>query len=446
LEYAIAESKGPSIMTISAPTAPIRKSTSTRDDGNKAGDPDFFQVVDEQFRVAADHMKLDPEVQLLLRFPYRELVVQVPVRMDDGSLEMFHGYRVHHNGVRGPYKGGLRFHHKVDLNEVRSLAALMTWKTALVDVPFGGAKGGVTCDPTSMSRRELQALTRGFTQKIDMALGVYRDIPAPDVGTNAQVMAWIMDEYGKKHGYTPAIVTGKPVNLGGSLGREEATGRGVMLVTREACRTYGIDLAQARVAIQGFGNVGSWTAKLLFSLGARIVAVSDVHGGIHDPNGLDIDQLVTHVRSTGSVQDFGGAKPITNDELLALDAEILIPAALGGAITHKNVDDVQAKLIVEAANSPITPRADDALRGKGIVVVPDILANGGGVTVSYFEWVQNLQQFHWSFQRINEELERKMVAAWNTVYECSVARRCPLRIAGYVTALQKVAATTKQRF
>ncbi len=434
-------------MTISATSAPPADPTpAVRDNGNKGKHLDFFRVVDEQFQIAADHMKLDPEIRLLLRFPYRELIVQIPVRMDDGRLEMFHGYRVHHNAVRGPYKGGIRFHHAVDLNEVRSLAALMTWKTAIVDVPFGGAKGGVTCDPTSMSRRELQSLTRGFTQKIDMSIGVYRDIPAPDVGTNAQVMAWIMDEYGKKHGYTPAIVTGQPVNLGGSLGREEATGRGVMIITREACRSYGIDLAKSRVAIQGFGNVGSWTAKLLAPLGAKIVAVSDVHGGIHDPNGLNVDRLVEHVRSTGSVLDFAGSTRISNDELLALDVEVLIPAALGGAITRNNVDNVKAKLVVEAANSPITPRADEALRARGVIVVPDILANGGGVTVSYFEWVQNLQQFHWSHQRVNEELERKMVAAWGSVHACSVSEGTPLRIASYVTALHKVSEATKQRF
>jgi len=414
--------------------------------GNHGNKVDFFSVVDAQFQVAADHMRLDPDVQLMLRSPYRELVVQIPVRMDDGSLEMFHGYRVHHNAVRGPYKGGIRFHQRVDLNEVRSLAALMTWKTAIVDIPFGGAKGGVTCDPYTMSRRELQALTRGFTQKIDMALGVYRDIPAPDAGTNAQVMAWIMDEYGKKHGYTPAIVTGKPISLGGSLGREEATGRGVMIATREACRSYGLNLTGATVAVQGFGNVGSWTARLLHELGAKIVAVSDVNGAIHAPAGLDIPKLVEHVRLSRSVVDFENATPLTNEELLALDVDILIPAALGGAITHNNVADVKAKLIVEAANSPITPDADDILHSRNVTVVPDILANGGGVTVSYFEWVQNLQQFHWSHQQVNEQLERKMVAAWNAVHQRSEDERTSLRIAGYVEALDRVALATKQRF
>jgi glutamate dehydrogenase (NAD(P)+) len=431
--------------TVSAPPRPTVK-PSIKKPGAAAPHFDFNRITDEQFQTAADYMKLESEIQLLLRSPYRELVVQVPVRMDDGRLEMFHGYRVQHNGVRGPYKGGIRYHQHVDLSEVRSLAALMTWKTALVDLPFGGAKGGVTCDPTKMSRKELQALTRGFTQKIDMALGVYRDICAPDAGTNPQTMAWIMDEYGKKHGYTPAIVTGKPVNLGGSLGREEATGRGVTIITREACKAYGLDLQRATVAVQGFGNVGSWTAVLLHELGAKVVAVSDVAGGIFDPKGLDIPKVVEHCKAAGGVTGFKDAKAIDNQELLALDVDVLIPAALGGAITHENVADVRAKLIVEAANSPITPPADDHLRARGANVVPDILANAGGVTVSYFEWVQNLQQFHWSHEKVNQELEQRMLHAWRAVHQRSVESRIPLRLAAFVDALEKVAQATRQRF
>lgn len=407
---------------------------------------DFNRITDEQFHMAAEHMKLDHETQLLLRTPYRELVVQIPVRMDDGHLEIFHGYRVQHNAVRGPYKGGIRYHHEVDLSEVRSLAALMTWKTALVDLPFGGAKGGVTCDPTVMSRKELQSLTRGFTQKLDMALGVYRDIPAPDVGTNAQTMAWIMDEYGKKHGYTPAIVTGKPLSMGGSLGREEATGRGVMIITREACKAFGINLRGATVAIQGFGNVGSWTARLLAECGAKIVAITDVRGGIHCDRGLDIPKVVEHCRETGSVVDMHGTRPIQNEELLTLQVDVLIPAALGGAIARENVNQVKAKVVIEAANSPVTPRADEALRSRNIPVIPDILANAGGVTVSYFEWVQNLQQFRWSHEKVNQELEERMVTAWRNVYTRSQNEKTPLRIAAYVEALHKVAEATKFRF
>lgn len=405
----------------------------------------FNRITDEQFQAAADHMKLEKDIQMLLRTPYRELIVQIPVRMDDGHLELFHGYRVQHNAVRGPYKGGLRFHPEVDLNEVRGLAALMTWKTALVDIPFGGAKGGVTCDPTKMSRRELQALTRGLTQKIDMCLGVYRDIAAPDVNTNAQVMAWIMDEYGKKHGYTPAIVTGKPVNLGGSLGREAATGRGTMIITREACKACKIDLTKATISVQGFGNVGSWTARLLFEQGAKIVAVSDVHGGIHDDRGLDIPKVCDHLRATGSVRGFPGAKEVSNAELLTQKVDVLIPAALGGAISHQNADAIDARLIIEAANSPVTPQADEKLRQRGIVVVPDILVNAGGVTVSYFEWVQNLQQIRWDEPHVNCELEKRMLAAWQHVHRISIEQKLPLRVAAYVVALERVAEATRQR-
>ncbi|MCG8408544.1 MAG: hypothetical protein MI923_25360 [Phycisphaerales bacterium] len=407
---------------------------------------DFNSITDKQFLVAAQHMNLDPDIQMLLRTPYRELVVQIPVRMQDGHLELFHGYRVQHNAVRGPYKGGLRFHHEVDLNEVRSLAALMTWKTALVDVPFGGAKGGVTCDPRRMSRLELQSLTRGFTSKIDMALGVYRDIPAPDVNTNAQVMAWILDEYGKKNGYTPAIVTGKPVNLGGSLGREQATGRGTMIITREACKSLGIDLKKAKVAIQGFGNVGSWTAILLAELGAKIVAVSDVQGGIFKEDGLDVQATLQHLKETGSVVDMPGTRELQSGEILTLDVDILVPAALGGVITRNNADDVQAKLIVEAANSPVTTRADEMLRSRGVTVVPDILVNAGGVTVSYFEWVQNLQQVRWELDHVNQELEKYMMKAWSLVHATHTEQGVPLRIAAYVAALDRLAEATQQRY
>jgi glutamate dehydrogenase (NAD(P)+) len=406
----------------------------------------FNRITDEQFQAAANEMKLESEIRMLLLSPYRELIVQIPVRMDDGHMELFHGYRVQHNAVRGPYKGGLRYHQEVDLNEVRSLAALMTWKTALVDVPFGGAKGGITCDPTHMSRRELQALTRGFTQKLDLIIGVYRDIPAPDVNTNAQVMAWIMDEYGKKHGYTPAIVTGKPLSLGGSKGREEATGRGTMIIAKAACQAFGINMKGATTAIQGFGNVGSFAAQFLAEEGAKIVAVSDVNGAIYCEKGLDIPALLKFVKEHRTVVDFPGSKAITNDELLTLKVDMLVPAALGGVIHRDNADAVQAKLIIEAANSPVTPRADEMLCKRGVTIVPDILTNAGGVTVSYFEWVQNLQQFHWSLERVRSELETRMTAAWQSVYELHQSRKLPLRVAAYVRAVEKVAEATRQRF
>ncbi len=406
----------------------------------------FNRITDEQFQAAADEMKLESEIRMLLLSPYRELIVQIPVRLDDGHMELFHGYRVQHNAVRGPYKGGLRFHHEVDLNEVRSLAALMTWKTALVDVPFGGAKGGITCDPTRMSRRELQALTRGFTQKIDLIIGPYRDIPAPDVNTNAQVMAWIMDEYGKKHGYSPAIVTGKPLSLGGSKGREEATGRGTMIIAKAACQAFGINMKGATTAIQGFGNVGSFAAQFLAEQGAKIVAVSDVNGAIYCEKGLDVPALLKFVKENRTVVDFPGSKAISNAELLALKVDMLVPAALGGVIHRDNADAVQARLIIEAANSPVTPRADEMLCKRGVTIVPDILTNAGGVTVSYFEWVQNLQQFHWSLERVRSELESRMAAAWQSVYELHQSRKLPLRVAAYVRAVEKVAEATRQRF
>jgi glutamate dehydrogenase (NAD(P)+) len=428
------------------PTKPKTKTPVPHEAKSPHKHPDFNQITDQQFLVAADHMKLENEIKMLLRTPYRELIVQIPVRMDDGRLEMFHGYRVQHNAVRGPYKGGLRFHPEVDLNEVRSLAALMTWKTALVDIPFGGAKGGVTCDPTQMSRKELQGLTRGLTQKIDMVMGVHRDIVAPDVNTNAQVMAWIMDEYGKKHGYTPAIVTGKPVNLGGSLGREEATGRGTTIITREACKALRIDLKKSTVAVQGFGNVGSWACRFLNELGAKVVAVSDVHGGVMNKAGLDIPKLVAHCKKAGSVKDFPGTQPISNDELLTLEVDLLVPAALGGVIDRHNARNVQAKVIIEAGNSPVTTAADDVLQERGITVVPDILVNAGGVTVSYFEWVQNLQQVRWDLDHVNTELEKKMTAAWQNVWSIHQEQKLPLRIAAYVAALTRVAEATRQRY
>ena len=433
--------------SVMMPAAKMPKTASAPHETKPAANHmDFNRITDEQFFEAADAIRLEPDIQMLLRTPYRELIVQIPVRMDDGHLELFHGYRVQHNGVRGPYKGGLRFHPDVDLNEVRSLAALMTWKTALVDIPFGGAKGGVTCDPSSMSRHELQSLTRGLTSKIDMALGVYRDIPAPDVNTNAQVMAWIMDEYGKKHGYTPAIVTGKPINLGGSEGREQATGRGTMIIAREACKAIGLPFQGATVAIQGFGNVGSWAAKLFAEEGAKIVAVSDVRGGIHNPRGLDVTALVAHVKQTGSVVGFAGASPVSNEDLLTLKVDMLVPAAMGGVIHRDNANAIDVRLVVEAANSPITPRGDEVLRSRGIPVVPDILVNAGGVTVSYFEWVQNLQQFHWDLTTVNSELERRMMKAWKLVHAMHVERKVPLRIAAYCVAIEKVAEATRQRY
>jgi glutamate dehydrogenase (NAD(P)+) len=364
--------------------------------------------------------------------------VQVPVRLDDGTLKVFTGYRIQHNGARGPYKGGIRYHPDADIDEVRALASLMTWKTAVVDIPYGGAKGGVQCDPTTMSSGEKQRLTRRFTSAISYILGVNRDVPAPDVNTDAQTMAWMMDAYSGRYGYTPAIVTGKPVELGGSYGRDAATGRGVVYCLEETARDYGIDLEGATVAIQGFGNVGSWVARLIGELGCRVVAVTDVKGGVHRADGLDVPALWSWAQESGSVVGFSGAEEISNAELLELDVDVLVPAALDRVINEGNADRVKARVVLEAANHPVTPAADDVLQEKGVIVVPDILANAGGVTVSYFEWAQNIQQFRWEEERVNTELKKTMSRAWQSVYERASLDGIPLRLAAFAIAVAKV--------
>jgi glutamate dehydrogenase (NAD(P)+) len=397
-----------------------------------------FEAVSFFFDKAAAHIELADEMRQVLRGTYRELRVQVPIRMDDGRLEVFTGYRVQHNGARGPYKGGIRYHPDADLDEVRALAALMTWKTAVVDIPFGGAKGGVTCDPTSMSEGEKQKLTRRFTQMISYVLGVNRDIPAPDMNTDAQTMAWMMDAYSSRYGYTPGIVTGKPVELGGSYGRDAATGRGVVYTLGEAAKDLGIDLEGARVAIQGFGNVGSWTARLIGELGVKVVAVSDVRGGIIREDGLDVQAVYDHLQATRSVVGAPETGSIGNEDLLELDVDVLIPAALDRVINTSNADRVKARLIVEAANHPVTPAADAILHSNGIVVIPDILANAGGVTCSYFEWVQNIQQYRWEEDHVNAELRKVMSKAWRNVHARSTVDAVPLRLAAFAVAVEKV--------
>jgi glutamate dehydrogenase (NAD(P)+) len=404
-----------------------------------------FEAVSLFFDQAAEHLQLADEMRQVLRGSYRELRVQVPIRMDDGGLEVFTGYRVQHNGARGPYKGGIRYHPDADLDEVRALAALMTWKTAVVDIPYGGAKGGVQCDPTVMSEGEKQRLTRRFTQMISYVLGVNRDVPAPDMNTDAQTMAWMMDAYSGRYGYTPAIVTGKPVELGGSLGRDAATGRGVVYTLGEAANDLGKDLDGATVAIQGFGNVGSWTARLIGELGCKVVAVSDVRGGIHRGAGLDVQAVYDHLRETRSVVDAPGTEPVSNEELLELDVDVLIPAALDRVINSDNADRIKSRLIVEAANHPITPNADRILHENGAVIVPDILANAGGVTVSYFEWVQNIQQYRWEEDQVNAELKKIMAKAWHNVHARSAVDGIPLRLAAFAIAVEKVERAARLR-
>jgi len=398
-----------------------------------------------QFEHAADLLGLSESMRKRLSVPFREFTVQVPVLMDDGHVEVFLGYRVQHNGARGPTKGGIRYHPSVDLAETRGLATLMTWKTALLDLPFGGAKGGVGVDPRALSSNELERLTRKFTERIALALGPYRDIPAPDMGTNAQVMAWMLDEYSSKRGYSPAIVTGKPVGLGGSLGREEATGRGVSIVMREAARDFELPWKGGTAAIQGFGNVGSNLATILHAEGLRVIAVTDVEGGVYNAAGLDIPSLREHAGRTGTVAGFAHGDPITNEELWRLECDYMIPAALGGVLTRDNVGNLRCRMVVEAANGPTTPIAEKILDERGIPLLPDFLANAGGVVVSYFEWTQNLQQMRWELDTVNAALERKMIAAYTEVQAVARNENVPLRTAAYAIALKRVAEAEQMR-
>ncbi|MGI8775595.1 MAG: Glu/Leu/Phe/Val family dehydrogenase [Actinomycetota bacterium] len=404
-----------------------------------------FEAATYFFHRSADRLELADEMREVLASSYRELGVQVPVVMDDGKMRVFRGFRIQHNGARGPYKGGIRYHESADLDEVRALAALMTWKNALIDVPFGGAKGGVQCQPGLMSSTELQRLTRRFTSMISYVIGVNRDIPAPDMGTNAQTMAWMMDAYGQKNGYTPGIVTGKPVELGGSPGREEATGRGVILCAAESARRKGMDLEGATVAIQGYGNVGYWAASVAADHGAQVVAVSDVGGGIYNPSGLDLQKLDVHRTDALSVADFPGGESISNDELLELECDFLIPAAIEGVIDGQNAGKIRAKVVVEAANGPTTPKADEILNERGITVVPDILANSGGVTVSYFEWVQNIQQFRWELEDVRKQLAKRMTTATESVFLRSEDNGTTLREAAFDIAVERVASAAHMR-
>jgi len=404
-------------------------------------------IAHSHFDRAANLINLETYMRRILLAPFREVTVEVPVRMDDGRIEVFTGYRIQHNGARGPCKGGIRYHPEADHDEVLGLATIMTWKTALMDIPFGGAKGGVTVDPKKLSKLELERLTRRFTQRIAIVLGPYRDIPAPDVNTNAQVMAWILDEYSSRQGYTPAVVTGKPVSLGGSLGREEATGRGVMYVMEEYARDFGIPLKGSRVVIQGFGNVGGHLARLLDAeAGAKIVAVSDVEGGIANDKGLDVPGLLAHTAPRRPVGEWTGGKRISNEELWTVPCDWLVPAALGGVITKEaNAHTVDCKVLVEGANEPTTPIADLILEERGIAVIPDFLANAGGVTVSYYEWAQNLQQYRWTHEQVNKELKATITKAYAAVRDLAKQKSATFRTAAYAIALQRVAEAERLR-
>ncbi len=402
-----------------------------------------FDQVSLLYDKSADRSGLPQGIRQMLRNPWREL--QVPVRMDDGRIEVFSGYRVQHNVARGPYKGGVRFHPEADLEEVRALAALMTWKTSLLDLPFGGAKGSVQCDPSLLSNGELNRLTRRYTLNIEHLLAPNRDIPAPDLGTNAQTMAWMMDSYGQLHGHTPAIVTGKPVEMGGSLGREVATGRGVSFLLEEAAKAHGLDSAGATVAVQGCGNVGSWTARLVDAMGHRVVAISDLSGGVYNPKGLNLSKLTEHKSAGLGLSRLPEGDPITNAELLELDCYVLVPAAIDNVINRENAPRVKASLILEAANHPVTPDADEILGDRGTLVLPDILVNAGGVVVSYFEWSQNLQEFHWEEERVNQELRKKMSTAFHEVRKWTNGDGITYRVAALDIAVERVTCAVELR-
>jgi len=399
-----------------------------------------WAVAQQQFDLAAERLDLDDAMRRVLREPRRELTVHFPVKMDDGSVRVFTGYRVQHNLGRGPAKGGIRYHQDVTLDEVKALAMWMTWKCAVVGIPYGGGKGGVIVDPKQLSMRELEALTRRFFTEIEVLVGPEKDIPAPDVNTNAQVMAWMMDTYSMHAGYTvPGVVTGKPISLGGSEGRNEATARGTVYCIVEAARHLGIELKKAKVAVQGFGNAGSIAAQLIVAEGSTVVAVSDSTGGIHNPNGLDVNKVISWKKEHGTVQGFPGAADISNEEVLEVECEILIPAALENQITERNADNIKARLIAEAANGPTTPEADRILWKKSKFMIPDILCNAGGVTVSYFEWVQDLNRDHWSEEVVNSKLKEIMVKAFTSVLAIARREQCDMRTAAYLLAVERVA-------
>lgn len=403
-------------------------------------------MAQRQLDEIALEMGLDRELHERLRYPKRALIVTIPVRMDDGSVKTFTGYRVHHDVTLGPAKGGIRYHPEVNLGEVSSLAMLMTWKCALMGLPYGGAKGGIRCEPWKLSAGETERLTRRYTSEIINLLGPDKDIPAPDMYTNEQTMAWIMDTYSINVGHTvPSVVTGKPVSIGGSLGRTEATGRGVAYCTRRAVAHVGLSGSEPTVVVQGFGNVGSVTAKLLHEAGYKVVGVSDVHGGIYNPKGLDIPRLLAWLSEMGKVSGFPNSEEVTNSELLELPCDVLIPAALGNQLRKDNVDKLRCKIVVEGANGPTSPEADLTLHDRGVMVVPDILANAGGVTVSYFEWVQGLMQLFWSEEEVNNRLEQIMGRSCDAVFEMSAKAKLRTRMAALRIGVARIAEAKRLR-
>ena len=405
-----------------------------------------LDIVRFYFDRAVERLQLPDDLRTVFWTSYREVTVQIPVKLSDGRIHTFSGYRIQHNGARGPYKGGIRFHPEVDIDEVRALASLMTWKTAVANIPFGGAKGGVNCPAEELERAEVQAIARSFLDKIEKILGPTRDIPAPDVNTDAQVMAWMMDEYGKLHGHTPAICTGKPIALGGSYGREQATGRGCVYMFREAAPQIGLPPAETTFTVQGYGNVGSWAARIMQQLGATMVGASDATGAIRSEKGIDAVELARHIfEEGGKLTEFPGAEVISPDDLLAIPCDVLIPAALGGMIHEGNADRIDCKMIVEGANSPTTPAADEILMEKGVQVIPDVMANAGGVIGSYFEWVQNLQHFQWSEREVNDKLGGILRKAYRDVAARAKEERISLRESAYLVGIERVVEASRTR-
>jgi len=407
----------------------------------------IFGAMLREFNVAARIINLEPGIWNILTHPKRQIIVSCPVQMDNGEIEVFTGYRVQYNITLGPAKGGIRYHPDVSLDEVTALAAWMTWKCAVAHIPFGGAKGGIVCDPTKMSRRELEALTRRYVAEIVDNIGPEKDVPAPDVNTNDQIMAWVMDTYSMHVGHTAtAVVTGKPIEMGGSLGRREATGRGVMIATREAAKHLGLDISGLRIGIQGFGNVGSVSADLLAQAGAKIVAVTDWKGGVYNERGLDIAKLLAYAAEHNKTVDgFPGGDRLSNDKLWGLDLDVLIPAALENQITMENAASIKAKIITEGANGPTTPDAHSYLHRHGVFIIPDILANSGGVTTSYFEWVQDRYGYFWEEKDVNDRLEKKMCQAFDAVLKTSIRYQVDMRTAAYIVAIQRVGTVTRMR-
>jgi glutamate dehydrogenase/leucine dehydrogenase len=406
--------------------------------------PNPFENSLEQLRIAAEYLKLDEGIHQILAHPKRELTVSLPVKMDSGKIKVFTGYRVQYNDARGPFKGGIRYHPGVTLDEVKALAAWMTWKTSVVDIPLGGGKGGIVCDPKNMSQGELERMTRRFAAAISPIIGPYKDIPAPDVYTNGQTMAWIMDTYSFIQGVaSPGVITGKPISLGGSLGRDKATGRGAVFCTVEAAEVKKLDLKKATFAVEGFGNAGAFYSQILQTYGSKLMAASDSKGAIMSKNGMDADKLIAHKEKTGSVVGFPGSQPISGKELLQMDVDILSPAALENTILPDIAKGIKAKIITECANGPTTPQADKILDANGVFLVPDILANAGGVIVSYFEWVQNLQRYEWTEAEVNSKLERQITSAFKAVHEASLKHNTSMRTGAMIVAVGRVADAVK---